>query len=173
MKPTFKDVNLADKNEIKKLKAGEWIKYSGPVITIRDASQAKLMELHKNEKRMPFSLNKRVVLYAAPAMSKEVIIGPTTSTRMDTGLEFLLKHGVTSTIGKGKRSSHAVELIKKYQAPYFILMSGVSAYLSSFFKKGKIITFKELGPEAVYEFTTSELLLITAIDAEGRSIFDQ
>lgn len=166
-------VNIADKEQTNHLKAGDWISYTGKVITIRDASQSKLIQTKEKTKKLPFDLEGRVVLYAAPAMSKEVIIGPTTSTRMDGGLDFLLKHGVTATIGKGKRNKNAIDLIKKYQAPYFILMSGVSAYLSDFFKKEKIVAFKELGPEAVYEFTTSGLLLITAIDTKGRSIFNQ
>ncbi len=166
-------VNIADKKQTSKLKAGDWIRYTGKVITIRDASQSKLIQTKENTKKLPFELDGRVVLYAAPAMSKEVIIGPTTSTRMDGGLNFLLEHGVTATIGKGKRNKNAIGLIKKHQAPYFVLMSGVSAYLSGFFKKDKILAFKELGPEAVYEFTTSGLLLITAIDTKGVSIFDQ
>lgn len=159
--------------QINTLKAGEWTRYSGPVITIRDASQAKMKEAYESGKKLPFSLKDRIVLYAAPAMSKKIIIGPTTSSRMDEGLGFLLEQGVTATIGKGKRTKQAIELMKKHKAPYFILMSGVSAYLSDFFKEGKIIAYKELGPEAVYEFTASGLLLITAIDSSGRSIFDQ
>lgn len=172
MKIRTTSIDMNNLEDIKRLNAGDWIRYTGPLITIRDSSMAKLMEYQHKNKKLPFQLDGKIVMYAAPAMSKRIIIGPTTSTRMDKGLGFLIDHGVIATIGKGKRSSLADKLIKKNKTPYFVLMSGVSAYLSEYFKKGKIIAFKELGPEAVYEFTASELLLLTATDARGRSIFN-
>jgi len=166
-------ITSKDHHKLKNLKAGEWISYSGTLVTMRDSSQRKLIDEYKKNGKLPIDIKDKIILYAAPTMSKKVVIGPTTSKRMDAGLELLISNGVVATIGKGNRSKTAIDIIKKNKTPYFILMSGVSAYLSKYFIKGKIVAFKELGPEAIHEFTASGLLLLTAIDQKGRSIFDQ
>ena len=112
-----------------------------------------------------------IVLYGAPTEGEKIIIGPTTSKRMDSSLEDLLKKGVIATIGKGNRGEGALALIKEHKAPYFVMMSGVSSYLSSFFKEGRIVAFQDLGPEAVRRYTVKDLPLLTAIDPKGKSIF--
>ena len=153
---------------LRSVKAGQWITYSGKITTIRDASALKL----RTQNKLALDLDGRIIMYAAPTNSQEVVIGPTTSSRMDDGLELLLKNGVVATIGKGARSKKAIELIKSYKAPYFVLASGVSAYLSGFFKGKRVIAFGELGPEAMFELSASGLLLLTAIDSSGRSVFN-
>ena len=165
------DVNKANIKLLETISAGEWINYTGEIITIRDSSQIKLLELYKEEKRIPLNLDGSIIMYGAPTESKQIIIGPTTSIRMDCSLDFMLQQGVKATIGKGARSEKAKESIKKHKAPYLVLMSGVSAYLSKFFINGEIIAFSELGPEAVRKFTASKLPLLVGIDSTGKSIF--
>lgn len=165
------DINKDNLKLLENISAGEWINYTGEIITIRDSSQIKLLELYQQGQRMPFNLDGSIIMYGAPAESKQIIIGPTTSIRMDASLEFMHQQGVKASIGKGARSDKAKESIKKHKAPYLILMSGVSAYLSKFFIDGEIIAFSELGPEAVRKFTTSKLPLLVGIDSTGKSIF--
>ena len=158
--------------ELKNLNAGEWILYSGELITIRDSSQTMLIEYYNKEGKLPFQINNKIIIYAAPTDDIDnTVIGPTTSKRMDDHLDFLLDMGVAATIGKGDRTKAAISLIQKYKTPYMVLMSGVSAYLSSFFSERKILAFEELGPEAIHLFTASDLPLLMAIDSKGESIF--
>ena len=154
MKISFTKIDQKNIDAIKDLKAGEWIEYSGEFMTLRDSSAMKLTEIKNKGGKLPIKL-----------------IGPTTSKRMDGSLEYLLSQGVMATVGKGSRTKDAIELIKKYKAPYFVMMSGVSAYLSSFFEKGEIVAFKELGPEAIRKYSVKKLPLLVAIDTKGRSIF--
>jgi len=171
MKIRYIDINENSLNKLKDLKAGQWITYTGTLITLRDSSQMKLLEMYNKGQKLPVDLNNTIVMYAAPTEGKKIVIGPTTSKRMDISLAFILKHGVTATIGKGGRSKEALKSIKKFKAPYLVLMSGVSAYLSRFFIEGKIIAFSELGPEAIRKYTTSKLPLLVGIDSRGKSIF--
>ncbi len=171
MKIAFTKIDSKNLETIKDLKAGEWIEYSGDVITLRDSSAIKLMEPDQESSKLSTRLKGSIILYGAPTEGEQIIIGPTTSKRMDNSLEFLLEHGVIASVGKGNRTKDAVELIKKYKAPYFVMMSGVSAYLSSFFEKGEIIAFKELGPEAIRKYTVKKLPLLVAIDAKGKSVY--
>jgi fumarate hydratase subunit beta len=157
---------------LKEIHAGKWILYSGEIITIRDSSQSMLIKHYKKEGTLPFEIKNKIIMYAAPTEdTKNIVIGPTTSTRMDNGLDFLLQMGAIASIGKGNRTEQATLSIKKHKAPYMILMSGVSAYLSRFFSEKKILAFEELGPEAVYTLTASDLPLLIAIDSYGKSIF--
>ncbi|MBN1115173.1 MAG: fumarate hydratase C-terminal domain-containing protein [Oligoflexia bacterium] len=156
--------------EIKTLKAGTWINFSGILTTMRDSTHMELMKRIDKGEPLPVSLENRIILYAAPVSGEKTIIGPTTSIRMDQYLEFLFRRGVIATIGKGKRSPEAVKLIREYKSPYFILLSGVSAFLSGFFSKEKIIAFPELGPEAMREYRVENLPLMTGIDSEGTTI---
>ncbi|MEI6092938.1 MAG: fumarate hydratase C-terminal domain-containing protein [bacterium] len=165
------DIDKTNLHLLKDVKAGEWITYTGDIITVRDSSQIKLFEMYIEGKKLPVDLNGSIVMYGAPTEGKQIIIGPTTSIRMDASLDFMLGQGVLATIGKGARSDKAKETIKRNKTPYLVLMSGVSAYLSKFFITGEIIAFSELGPEAVRKFTTSKLPLLVAIDPQGESIF--
>jgi fumarate hydratase subunit beta len=154
------------------LKAGEWTSYSGEIICMRDQAHKKIETMLKNKERVPFSLKGEMLLYAAPAGDdKKIVIGPTTSMRMDNYLEMTLKMGARATVGKGRRGKKAAALVKRYKAPYYILLSGVSAYLSRYFVKCEIIAFGELGPEAVRRYTVKELPLLVAIDEKGNSVF--
>lgn len=157
--------------DLKKAKINTWYKYTGSLITMRDSSQMKIMEIYKKEKTIPIDLKNKVIFYGAPAESKKITIGPTTSIRMDTFLPFLIEQGIIATVGKGPRSKDAISLIKKHQTPYFIIPSGVSAYLSQFFIEQKIIALHELGPEAIREYKVKNLPILTAIDINGNTIF--
>jgi len=165
MKLKLTKIDKSNIENIKNLKAGEWIEYTGELITLRDSSAMKLLT-------QPIKLTGCIIMYGAPAEGKQIIIGPTTSKRMDASLEYVLSNGVIATVGKGSRGKQASDLIKRYKAPYFVMMSGVSAYLSSFFEKEEIIAFKELGPEAIRKYTVNKLPLLTAIDSKGKNIFN-
>jgi fumarate hydratase subunit beta len=157
--------------DIKKSKLNNWYKLSGKIITLRDSTQIEIIKHYEKTKKLPIDLKNKIVLYGAPSKSKKIIIGPTTSKRMDGFLEFISKQGVIATIGKGDRSQKAKKIIKKHKAPYFILMSGVSSYLSEFFKNEKIIALNHLGPEAIREYEVKDLPILCAIDINGNSIF--
>ena len=171
MKIRYTDINSTNLSLLKDLKAGQWVTYSGDIVTVRDSSQMRLFEIYKKEGKLPIELKNKVIMYAAPTEGKDIIIGPTTSKRMDCFLDFMLEQGVIATIGKGGRTPQATNAVKKFHAPYLVLMSGVSAYLSKFFIKGEIIAFSDLGPEAVRRYTASELPLLVGIDPSGKSIF--
>ncbi|MEN3042367.1 MAG: FumA C-terminus/TtdB family hydratase beta subunit [Fervidobacterium sp.] len=158
--------------DLKNLKAGEFIKYTGSLIVMRDAAQKRLVELEQNGEKLPVNLSGKTIFYAGPTFSKErMIIGPTTAKRMDKFLEFLAKHKIMATIGKGTRSQQAVEIIKKHQIPYFVTPSGCAAYLSTHVVSWKLLAFDNLGPEAIYEIQVFDFPILVAIDIEGNKIF--
>jgi len=90
---------------------------------------------------------------------------------MDNFTEPLLKKGLRAMIGKGDRSSHVKDLMKKYQAIYLTVPGGISALLASKITEIKTIAYEDLGPEAVFEIKVRDFPLFVAYDLAGNDIF--
>ncbi|RKY36762.1 MAG: TRZ/ATZ family protein [Candidatus Omnitrophota bacterium] len=164
------------KDVIKVLKAGDFILFSGILYTARDQAHKKLLDLIKAKKPLPFDLKDKVIYYCGPtpALHGQVVgaCGPTTSSRMDSFTPQLLSKGILAMIGKGQRCAEVIAAIKKYQAVYFSTYAGCGALLSQCVKSKKLICFAELGTEAVFAFEVEKFPLITAIDAQGGTIYE-
>ncbi len=159
------------------LKAGDEVLLSGEVFTLRDRTHALIYDLIKRGKKPPFNFKGAVVFYAGPVFAPDrqtvVAIGPTTSKRMDIFTPSFLKLGVRGMIGKGPRGDKVIEAIKENKAVYFAAPGGVAAFLSRFIKKADLISYPDLGPEAVYRLEIEDFPLVVAIDSDGQSIFSQ
>ena len=162
------------KKEIKTLKAGDEILFSGIIYTARDQAHKKLVELIDQNKKLPLDLKNQIVYYCGPTATppgKSIgSCGPTTSSRMDPFVESLLKQGLLGMIGKGRRSKKIRDLVKKYNGIYFISPSGCGALLAGKVLSKTVVGFKELGPEAIYRLEVKDFPLIVSIDPSGKSI---
>ena len=76
-------------------------------------------------------------------------------------------------IGKGRRSSEVMESLKKHKAAYFIAVGGAGALIAQCVKKAKIVTYEELGPEAIYRLEVKDLPVIVANDCIGGDLFKE
>lgn len=163
------------KEVIEKLKVGDEILLSGIIYTARDQAHKRIAELLKSKKKLPFKLKGAAIYYCGPTRTKPGNIigscGPTTSSRMDGFTPSLLKAGLKAMIGKGSRSKEVIDAIKRYKTIYFITVGGAGAYLSKKVRKVRLIAFKDLGPEAIYEFTVRDFPAIVAVNSKGRTIY--
>jgi fumarate hydratase subunit beta len=164
-----------DKDQIRKLKAGDKVYFSGLLYTARDQAHKRMVEAIKNSKRLPVVLKNQAIYYCGPTKKpKGKIIGscgPTTSARMDEFTNDLLSVGLRAMVGKGSRSQEVSSAIKKYKAVYFITYAGCGALLSKCVKSAYPICYKDLGPEAIYKLEVKDFPLIVAIDTRGRNIY--
>lgn len=167
---------MTDK-DIDRLKAGDRLLLTGLLYTVRDAAHKILAGMLDKKKRLPISLKGIAVYYAGPTPAPRGrtigSCGPTTSARMDAFTPIMLKAGVKVMIGKGRRSKEVKKEIKRYKAVYFLAPAGCGALLSEKIKSKKIIAFKELGPEAIYELEVKNFPVIVGIDSRGKDIFDR
>ena len=158
-----------------KLKCGEEILFSGILYTARDAAHKKLTRLLTENKKLPFDIKETVIYYAGPTPTSRGkgfgSCGPTTSSRMDSFTKALLRKGLAGMIGKGRRSKEVKNAIKKHRAIYFLTIGGAGAYLAKRIKSAKVVTFKELGPEAIYKLEVKDFPLVIGIDSTGRDIY--
>ena len=166
-------VNLPnDILRLKILKAGEEVLLSGKVYTARDQAHKRLVKELSRRKNI---IKNQIIYYCGPTKTPKGkaigSAGPTTSSRMDEFAPKLLSVGLIAMIGKGKRSNKVKSAIKKQNAVYFLAPAGCGALLSKKIKSKKLIAYKDLGPEAIYELKVRDFPLIVAIDSKGRSIY--
>jgi len=166
-----------EKKEIEELKVGDEVLLQGIIYTARDQAHKRLVEAIKKRKKLPFDLKGAIIYYCGPTQTPQGRVigscGPTTSSRMDSFTPILLEAGLKGMIGKGSRSDKVRKAIKRYKAIYFLTYAGCGALLSEYVKEKRLIAYKDLGPEAIYELKVKDFPLIVGIDASGRSVYEQ
>lgn len=177
--PKARQVNLdtLTKEEIKDWQPGEQLLLNGKLLTGRDAAHKRIIETLAKGEALPkgVDFNNRFIYYVGPvdAVKGESVgpAGPTTSTRMDQYTETMLaKTGLIGMVGKAERGAIAIESIKKHGAVYLIAVGGAAYLISRAIKNAKVIAYKELGMEAIYEFEVQDMPVTVGVDVHGASV---
>jgi len=162
-------------NDVGKLKIGDRVLISGIIYTGRDAAHRRLFDLLNAGKALPFDVRGQVIYYVGPTPAKpgQVIgsAGPTTSYRMDAFAPALIEKGLKGMIGKGMRSDHVKEAMKKYKAVYFAATGGAGALLAKRVKKAEVVAYEDLGPEAIRRLEVEDLPVIVVNDVRGNDLY--
>ena len=92
--------------EIKELRAGDYVYITGTVYTARDAAHKRMEEALNQGSPLPLDLKDNVIYYMGPSPARQGrpigSAGPTTASRMDKYAPRLLDLGLKGMIGKGK-----------------------------------------------------------------------
>ncbi|MDD3222173.1 MAG: Fe-S-containing hydro-lyase [Clostridia bacterium] len=162
--------------EIKDLKAGDYVYISGTIYTARDAAHKRIYESMLANEEFPLDLNHNVIYYMGPSPAREGhpigSAGPTTSSRMDKYAPLLMDSGLKGMIGKGKRSQEVIDAIVKNGAVYFAAVGGAGAILSKQIKKAEVIAYDDLGTEAIRKLEVENLPAIVVIDSTGNNLYE-
>jgi fumarate hydratase class I len=90
---------------------------------------------------------------------------------MDKFVEpMLAKAGLLGMIGKSERGAAAIGHIKTHGALYCIAVGGAAYLISKAIRGSKVVAFKDLGMEAIYEFEVKDMPVIVAVDASGNAV---
>ena len=104
------------KEDISKLKAGDYVYITGTIYTARDAAHKRMFDALQNGEDLPIEMKDNVIYYMGPSPAREGrpigSAGPTTSSRMDKYAPALLDLGLAGMIGKGKRNKRAFGILK-------------------------------------------------------------
>ena len=161
---------------IKTLRAGDRVLLSGSIYTGRDAAHRRMKEMLDGGGPLPFDVCGQAIYYAGPcpAPPGRVIgsVGPTTSLRMDSYSPRLIQEGLRVMIGKGSRSKPVIEAIRRHTGLYLAAIGGAGALMALCVESAEVITFEDLGAEAVYRLIVRDMPLVVAIDCEGGNIYD-
>ena len=164
-----------DKNEIKKLHAGDSVLISGTIYTARDCAHKRLKEMLERGEPLPFDMGGAFIYYAGPCPAKPGYAsgscGPTTSARMDAYAPLLLDNGLGGMIGKGEMSADVTEALMRNTGVYFAAIGGAGATYGKAIVKSELVAFPELLSEAVRRLEVIDFPAVVATDCYGKSIY--
>jgi fumarate hydratase class I len=176
-----KRVNLdaLTREEVAGWKAGDRLLLNGKLLTGRDAAHKRIADLYATGKSLPpgVDFTNRVIYYVGPVdpVRDEVVgpAGPTTATRMDKFTEMMLeKTGLVAMIGKAERGPAGLEAIRKHKAAYLMAIGGAAYLVSKAIRASHCVAFEDLGMEAIYEFTVTDMPVTVAVDATGSNVHE-
>ena len=162
--------------EIRQLRAGDYVYITGTIYTARDAAHKRMFEAWQQGKALPIDLQGNVIYYMGPSPAREGrpigSAGPTTASRMDKYAPTFLDLGQKGMIGKGRRSPQVKEAIVRNGAIYFAAVGGAGAILSQVIKEAEVIAYDDLGTEAIRRLRVEKMPVIVAIDSQGNDIYE-
>ena len=159
------------------LRAGQPVELSGRVISLRDASAARLAASIERGDEAPVPLA-GVILYAvgpSPAPPGRVIgaAGPTTTARMARYLPPLFAAGVAGIIGKGELHGEDMACFVRAGAIYLAATGGAGALLGTRVTAAAVVAYEDLGPEALYALDLEAFPAVVIIDRAGRNFHEE
>ena len=165
-----------DREEVKTLKAGDYVYITGTIYTARDAAHKRMKEALDQGQKLPFDLKGSVIYYMGPSPAREGrpigSAGPTTASRMDKYTPELLDLGLGAMIGKGKRSPAVIDAMVRNGAVYFAAVGGAGALLSKCILSSEIVAYEDLGAEAIRKLEVKNFPVIVVIDSQGNNWYE-
>jgi len=158
------------------LRCGEQCLLTGMLYTARDAAHKRFADALAAGKSLPVNLSGQILYYTGPTPPRPGMVigsaGPTTSSRMDRYTPSLIeKTGLAGIIGKGNRGSDVIEAFKRFRCCYFAATGGAGALLGSCIRKARVVCYRDLGPEAVFELEVVDFPVTVAIDTLGGNCY--
>ena len=161
--------------EVKDLKAGDFVYITGTVYCARDAAHKRMSEALQRGEELPIPLKDQVIYYMGPSPAREGQVigsaGPTTSGRMDKYAPALLDLGLKGMIGKGKRNAAVRDAMMRNKAVYFAAIGGAGALLSRCITASEVVAYADLGAEAIRKLQVFDFPAIVVMDADGNSLY--
>jgi len=161
--------------DVRRLRAGDRVLLTGPVIGARDAAHRRMAETLRRGEPLPVDLAGQVIYYVGPSPARPGHVigaaGPTTAGRMDAYAEILMQQGMRGMIGKGYRSPQCIELMKRYGCVYFAAIGGLGALLSQKIKSERVVAYEDLGTEAIRIMEVEDFPVVVINDTEGRDFY--
>lgn len=165
-----------NKEDIRTLKAGDYVYLTGTVYTARDAAHKRMQEALDAGKELPFDLAGNVIYYMGPSPAREGrpigSAGPTTASRMDKYTPQLLDLGLGAMIGKGKRSQAVLDAIVRNGSVYFAAVGGAGALLSKRILSSEVIAYEDLGTEAIRRLEVEDFPVVVVVDCQGNNLYE-
>jgi fumarate hydratase class I len=171
------DLDTLTREQVASWQPGDTLLLSGKMLTGRDAAHQRIRDMLSRGERLPVDFTNRVIYYVGPVdpVRDEAVgpAGPTTSTRMDKYTDMMLgQTGLIAMIGKAERGPVAVEAIRRHRSAYLMAVGGAAYLVSKAIRHAEVVAFADLGMEAIYEFTVTDMPVTVAVDASGSSVHE-
>lgn len=165
--------HIRSAGDFDRVHAGDAVELTGRVLSLRDASAARLAAAIERGDPPPVPLGGQI-MYAvgpSPARPGQVIgsAGPTTTARMARFLPTLFSAGVIAVIGKGELHGDDMRAFTTQGAVYLAAIGGLGALLAKQITAASVIAYEDLGPEALYALDVEAFPAVVIIDRQGRN----
>jgi fumarate hydratase subunit beta len=158
------------------LAAGDSVELTGRVLTLRDASAARLAQALDRGDPLPVSLEGQIMYAVGPSPAKPGHVigsaGPTTTERMARHLPALFDAGVRAVIGKGELHGADMASFTDRGVVYFAAIGGLGALLAKQISSAAVVGYDDLGPEALYALELEAFPAVVIIDRAGRNFHE-
>ena len=177
VKETVKELKYPfDEKQVRALKAGDAVSITGRLYTGRD----KFHKFFADGGKLPVDFKDGALYHCGPVVVKKgewrvVAAGPTTSVRENPyEPDFIAKSGVRVVVGKGGMDAKTLAAMKKHGCVYIQAVGGGGAIYADAVKRvAGVSLLKEFGAaEAVWHLDVEDFRGVVAMDAHGRSLFD-
>jgi len=159
------------------LRAGDSVELTMRVLTLRDASAARLAATLESGNPPPVPLTGQVFYAVGPSPAKpgQVIgsAGPTTTVRMAKFFPAVFGAGIAAIIGKGELHGEDAAAFVRHHAIYFAAIGGLGALLAKRITAAVVVAYEELGPEALYALELEAFPAVVIIDRQGRNFHEE
>ena len=163
-------------DELSALCAGAAVELTGSVLTLRDASAARIAQSLDRNEPLPVPLDQRIMYAVGPSPAKPGQIigsaGPTTTARMGRYLPALFSAGVLAIIGKGELHGADLAACTTRGALYFAAIGGLGALLAKRISAAHVVAYADLGPEALFELELTDFPAVVIIDRHGHNLHE-
>jgi len=165
--------------DVRKLEIGDVVYITGTIYTSRDMGHLRIRQALDEEETLPVDFKGSVIFHAGPVVKKHddkwklVVIGPTTSIRMEPYADMIANLGVRVIIGKGGMAERSSQTFQKYGMVYLQAAPGCAVKLAGGVEEVESVHWIELGiPEALWVLKVKEFgPLVVAMDSKGRSTY--
>ncbi|HEY3158911.1 MAG TPA: fumarate hydratase C-terminal domain-containing protein [Vicinamibacterales bacterium] len=157
--------------DLDRLRAGDSVELTGRVLSLRDASAARLARALEAGEPLPVPLDNKILYAVGPSPPKPGQIigsaGPTTTARMARFFSALFEAGVRGIIGKGELHGDEMAPFVTHRAVYFAAIGGLGALLAKQVSSSTVVAYDDLGPEALFALEIHTFPAVVIIDRHG------
>lgn len=168
--------------EVRELNAGDVVYLKGLIFTSRDMGHFNIKQFLEKNRKLPVDFNGSAIFHAGPVVNKKedgtyelVVIGPTTSIRMEPYYKMVADLGVRAIIGKGGLAKDSLRQFAETGQVYLQAAPGCAVVLAEGISKIKEVHWLELGiPEALWVLDAHRFgPLVVGMDSHGTSIYEE
>lgn len=166
--------------DVRDLRVGDVVYLKGRIFTSRDMGHFTVKKLLDEGKPLPVDFGGAAIFHAGPVVRKRedggydlVVIGPTTSIRMEPYHKMVADLKIRAIIGKGGLAEGSLKQFEESGQVYLQAAPGCAVVLAEGVRRIENVFFLELGvPEALWVLDAEKFgPLVVGMDAHGKSVY--
>jgi fumarate hydratase subunit beta/L(+)-tartrate dehydratase beta subunit len=170
-----------DSAQVERLCIGDTVFLTGTIFTARDMAHLEIKRLLAEARPLPVDLAGGAIFHAGPVVRKVgegwelIVIGPTTSIRMEPHARMVGELGVKLIIGKGGMGPDSQAMFRQFKQAYLQAAPGCAVQIAAGVTRVAACLWPQNGmPEAMWVLEVEKLgPFIVTMDAQGNSRYDQ